>query len=186
MEAQKEFFIEYVNRTGDNLVKLYADEGISGTKIKNRKEFLKMMSDAEKGLFDMVVVKDISRFARNTVDTLNYTRMLKEYDVGVFFINDNIDTRQNDGEFRLAIMASVAQEESRKISERVKWGQRRAMENGVVFGNNSIVGFDINDGVLSVNESEAEVVKLIFHKYVNEGKVRRKSSGNYRSIQRHR
>lgn len=70
----------------------------------------------------------------------------------------------------MAIMASVAQEESRKISERVKWGQRRAMENGVVFGNNSIVGFDINDGVLSVNESEAEVVKLIFHKYVNEGK----------------
>ena len=82
---------------------------------------------------------------------MNYTRMLKEYDVGVFFINDNIDTRQNDGEFRLAIMASVAQEESRKISERVKWGQRRAMENGVVFGNNSIVGFDINDGVLSVS-----------------------------------
>ena len=117
-----------------------------------------MINDCKNGKIDLILTKEVSRFARNTVDTLNYTRMLKEYDVGVFFINDNIDTRQNDGEFRLAIMASVAQEESRKISERVKWGQRRAMENGVVFGNNSIVGFDINDGVLSVNESEAEVV----------------------------
>ena len=149
---------------------VYADDGISGTGIAKRTEFQRMLADCEAGKINIILTKSIQRFARNTVDTLNYTRMLKEYDVGVFFINDNIDTRQNDGEFRLAIMASVAQEESRKISERVKWGQRRAMENGVVFGNNSIVGFDINDGVLSVNESEAEVVKLIFHKYVNEGK----------------
>ena len=96
-----------------------------------------MIDDCKNGKIDLILTKEVSRFARNTVDTLNYTRMLKEYDVGVFFINDNIDTRQNDG---------------------------------VVFGNNSIVGFDINDGVLSINESEAEVVKLIFHKYVNEGK----------------
>ncbi len=77
LEAQKEFFFEYTQRTGDVLVKLYADEGISGTKIKNRKEFLRMMSDAEKGMFDMVVVKDISRFARNTVDLLQNVRKLK-------------------------------------------------------------------------------------------------------------
>ena len=77
LEAQKEFFSEYTQRTGDVLVKLYADEGISGTKIKNRKEFLRMMSDAEKGMFDMVVVKDISRFARNTVDLLQNVRKLK-------------------------------------------------------------------------------------------------------------
>ena len=168
---QREYFESYIKSKGDwEFVEVYFDEGITGTQTKKRKGFNRMINDCKNGKIDLILTKEVSRFARNTVDTLNYTRMLKEYDVGVFFINDNIDTRQNDGEFRLAIMASVAQEESRKISERVKWGQRRAMENGVVFGNNSIVGFDINDGVLSVNESEAEVVKLIFHKYVNEGK----------------
>lgn len=168
---QREYFESYIKSNGDwEFVEVYFDEGITGTQTKKRKGFNHMINDCKNGKIDLILTKEVSRFARNTVDTLNYTRMLKEYDVGVFFINDNIDTCQNDGEFRLAIMASVAQEESRKISERVKWGQRRAMENGVVFGNNSIVGFDINDGVLSVNESEAEVVKLIFHKYVNEGK----------------
>ena len=160
---QREYFESYIKSKGDwEFVEVYFDEGITGTQTKKRKGFNRMINDCKNGKIDLILTKEVSRFARNTVDTLNYTRMLKEYDVGVFFIND---TRQNDGEFRLAIMASVAQEESRKISERVKWGQRRAMENGVVFGNNSIVGFDINDGVLSVNDSEAEVVKLIFHKY---------------------
>ena len=168
---QREYFESYIKSKDDwEFVEVYFDEGITGTQTTKRKGFNRMINDCKNKKIDLILTKEVSRFARNTVDTLNYTRMLKEYDVGIFFINDNIDTRQNDGEFRLAIMASVAQEESRKISERVKWGQRRAMENGVVFGNNSIVGFDINDGVLSVNESEAEVVKLIFHKYVNEGK----------------
>ncbi len=155
---QREYFESYIKSNGDwEFVEVYFDEGITGTQTKKRKGFNHMINDCKNGKIDLILTKEVSRFARNTVDTLNYTRMLKEYDVGVFFINDNIDTCQNDGEFRLAIMASVAQEESRKISERVKWGQRRAMENGVVFGNNSIVGFDINDGVLSINESEAEV-----------------------------
>lgn len=129
-----------------------------------------MIDDCKEGKIDLILTKEVSRFARNTVDTLEYTRMLKEYGVGVIFINDNIDTRQNDGEFRLSIMASVAQEESRKTSERVKWGQKRAMENGVVFGNNSIFGFDIRSGKLIINEAEAEKVRRIFHKYANEGK----------------
>ena len=89
LEAQKEFFSEYTQRTGDVLVKLYADEGISGTKIKNRKEFLSMMADAEKRMFDMVVVKDISRFARNTVECLEYVRSLKEQGIGIFFEEQN-------------------------------------------------------------------------------------------------
>ncbi|MBQ6530761.1 MAG: recombinase family protein, partial [Clostridia bacterium] len=122
------------------------------------------------GEIDLILTKEVSRFARNTVDTLAYTRMLKEYDVGVLFINDNIDTRDNDGESRLSIMASVAQEESRKTSERVKWGQRRPMENGVVFGNNSIYGYTLKNGQLTVNEDEAEIIRLIFHKYTFEGK----------------
>lgn len=129
-----------------------------------------MIEDCRNGKIDLILTKEVSRFARNTVDTLEYTRQLKEYNVGVYFINDNIDTRLNDGEFRLSIMASVAQEESRKISERVKWGQRIAMENGIVFGNNSLYGYSTKDGQLIVRENEAEVIKLIYHKYVNEGK----------------
>ena len=91
LEAQKEFFSEYTKRTGDALVRLYADEGISGTKIKNRKEFLRMMSDAEHGLFDMVVVKDISRFARNTVDLLQNVRKLKSLGIETQFLNSQYD-----------------------------------------------------------------------------------------------
>jgi site-specific DNA recombinase len=119
---QREYFESYIKSNGDwEFVEVYFDEGITGTQTKKRKGFNRMINDCKNGKIDLILTKEVSRFARNTVDTLNYTRMLKEYDVGVFFINDNIDTRQNDGEFRLAIMASVAQEESRKISERVKW-----------------------------------------------------------------
>ena len=119
---QREYFESYIKSKDDwEFVEVYFDEGITGTQTKKRKGFNRMINDCKNGKIDLILTKEVSRFARNTVDTLNYTRMLKEYDVGVFFINDNIDTRQNDGEFRLAIMASVAQEESRKISERVKW-----------------------------------------------------------------
>ena len=95
LEAQKEFFSEYTKRTGDTLVRLYADEGISGTKIKNRKEFLRMMSDAEHGLFDMVVVKDISRFARNTVDLLQNVRKLKALGIETQFLTANMTSMGN-------------------------------------------------------------------------------------------
>ena len=114
----------------------------------------------EEGEIDLILTKEVSRFARNTVDALACTRRLRRYGVGVVFINDGIDTRQNDGEFRLTIMASVAQEESRKTSERVKWGQRRSMENGVVFGCNDIYGFSLLHGRLTVKEDEAEVIRL--------------------------
>lgn len=129
-----------------------------------------MVAQAEAGGLDLILTKEVSRFARNTVDTLNYTRKLKSLGVGVIFINDNIDTRENDGELRLTIMASIAQEESRKTSERVKWGQLRRMEAGVVFGNNSIYGFDIHGGQLFIKPEEAQVVRLIYHKFLNEGK----------------
>lgn len=168
---QREYFASYIKSNPDwDFAEVYYDEGVTGTQTKKRSGFNRMIEACKAGKIDLILTKEVSRFARNTVDTLEYTRMLKEYNVGVFFISDNIDTRANDGEFRLSIMASVAQEESRKISERVKWGQRRAMENGIVFGNSSIVGFDINNGILTINEKEAEVVRLIFHKYINEGK----------------
>ena len=115
LEAQKQFFSEYTQRTGDNLVRLYADEGISGTKIKNRKEFLRMMADAEHGLFDMVVVKDISRFARNTVDLLQNVRKLKALGIETQFLTANM-TSMGNSEFVLTIFGALAQEESANTS----------------------------------------------------------------------
>ncbi len=168
---QRQYFEEYIKNHSDwEFAGVFYDEGITGTQTKKRTGFNRMIEACKAGKIDLILTKEVSRFARNTVDTLAYTRMLKEYDVGVLFISDNIDTRDNDGEFRLSIMASVAQEESRKTSERVKWGQRRAMENGVVFGNNSIFGYTLKNGQLTVNEDEAEIIRLIFYMYTFESK----------------
>ena len=113
------------------LVAQYIDEGITGTSAEKRPQFMQMMQDAKMGKFDMIITREVSRFARNTVDTLQYTRMLKEHKVEVFFINDNIKTFDGDGELRLTIMATLAQDESRKTSIRVKSGQQTSMNNGV-------------------------------------------------------
>ena len=171
LHSQQTYFRTYIENHDDwLLVEVYADEGISGTTTRRREQFNRMIRDAEAGKIDLILTKEVSRFARNTVDTLEYTRRLKRLGVGVIFINDNIDTRENDGELRLTIMASMAQEESRKTSERVKWGQKRRMEAGVVFGNNSIYGFDLTGGRLTVRPEEAAVVRHIYHKFLNEGK----------------
>ena len=169
LEAQKEFFSEYTKRTGDTLVRLYADEGISGTKIKNRKEFLRMMSDAEKGLFDMVVVKDISRFARNTVDLLQNVRKLKSLGIETQFLTANM-TSMGNSEFVLTIFGALAQEESANTSKRVKFGKKMNAEKGrvpnIVYGYDKIVGDYFN---LTINKEEAETVKKIYHWYTEEG-----------------
>ena len=168
---QRAYFENYIkNRPDWIFAGVYYDEGVTGTQTAKRAGFNKMIEACRAGEIDLILTKEVSRFARNTVDALAYTRELRACGVGVIFINDNIDTRDGDGEFRLSIMASVAQEESRKTSERVRWGQRRAMENGVVFGNNSIYGFTLKNGQLTMNDDEAEVVRLIFYKYVCEGK----------------
>lgn len=148
---------------------IYMEEGLSGTNTKKRKEFNRMIAGAKNGEFDLIITKEISRFARNTLDSISYTRDLKKHGVGVIFLNDNINTLDEDAELRLAILSSIAQEESRKISERVKWGQKRQMEQGVVFGR-SMLGYDVKDGKLYINEEGANVVRLIFHKFVNEKK----------------
>ena len=129
-----------------------------------------MIADCEKGKIDTILTKEVSRFARNTVDTLSFTRHLKELKINVIFMNDGIDTNDKDGELRLTIMASIAQEESRKTSERVKWGMRRQMEQGFVYGYSHLLGYRITDGKLEIIPEEAEVVRKIFHKYVFEGK----------------
>ena len=169
LEAQKKFFADYIKRTGDNLVKLYADEGISGTKIKNRKQFLQMMSDAEKGLFEMVVVKDISRFARNTVDLLQNIRKLKALGIKTQFLTANM-TSMGNSEFVLTIFGALAQEESANTSKRVKFGKKINAEKGKV--PNFVFGYDKTNGDLfnlTINEQEAEAVRKIFDLYVEEG-----------------
>lgn len=169
-ESQQRYFRQYIQRNPDwELYAIFADEGISGTSTKKRKEFNRMIACAKKGDFDLIITKEISRFARNTLDSIFYTRDLKKYGVGVIFLNDNINTLDGDAELRLAIMSSIAQEESRKTSERVKWGQKRRMEQGVVFGR-SMLGYDVKDGKMTVNEEGAKIVRLIFHKFVDEGK----------------
>ena len=169
LEAQKAFFSEYTQRTGDNLVRLYADEGISGTKIKNRKEFLRMMSDAEHGLFDMVVVKDISRFARNTVDLLQNARKLKSLGIETQFLTANM-TSMGNSEFVLTIFGALAQEESANTSKRVKFGKKVNAEKGrvpnIVYGYDKTIGDYFN---LEINKSEAEVIRQIYKWYLKEG-----------------
>ena len=169
-ESQQRYFRQYIERNPDwELYEVFADEGISGTNTKKRKEFNRMITCAKNGEFDLIVTKEISRFARNTLDSIFYTRDLKKHGVGVIFLNDNINTLDGDAELRLAIMSSIAQEESRKTSERVKWGQKRQMEQGVVFGR-SMLGYDVKDGKMYINEDGAKIVRLIFQKFVDEGK----------------
>lgn len=169
-ESQQRYFKQYIERNPDwELYEIFADEGISGTNTKKRSEFKRMIACAKEGDFDLIITKEISRFARNTLDSIYYTRDLKKHGVGVIFMNDNINTLDGDAELRLAIMSSIAQEESRKTSERVKWGQKRRMEQGVVFGR-SMLGYDVKDGKMTINEEGAKIVRLIFHKFANENK----------------
>ena len=169
LEAQKAFFAEYTKRTGDHLVRLYADEGLSGTKIKNRKEFLRMMSDAEHGVFEMVVVKDISRFARNTVDLLQNIRKLKSLGIETQFLTANM-TSMGNSEFVLTIFGALAQEESANTSKRVKFGKKINAEKGrvpnIVYGYDKTIGDYFN---LTINRKEADTIRQIFRWYNNEG-----------------
>lgn len=169
-ESQQRYFREYIRRTdGFELYQIYAEEGLSGTSTKKRKAFNRMIEDAREGKFQMILTKEISRFARNTLDSIYYTRELKRHGVGVFFLNDNINTLDPDAELRLTILSSIAQEESRRTSERVKWGQKRRMEQGVVFGS-SMLGYDVQNGQIYRNEEGAKVVCRIYDKFLLEGK----------------
>ena len=171
LSAQIKYFTEYISGHEDyELIEVYYDECITGTSVKKRDGFNRMISDCENGIIDLILTKEVSRFARNTVDTLCFTRKLSALGIGVIFMTDGIDTRDKDGELRLTIMASIAQEESRKVSERVKWGIRRKMENGWVYGYSRMLGFRTENGVLQIVPEEAEIVKRIFNSYVYEGK----------------
>lgn len=168
--SQQRYFYEYIHRHPDwNLYQIYADEGITGTNTQKRAAFNQMIHDAQLHKFDLILTKEVSRFSRNILDTISYTRDLRRLGIGIQFMNDGINTLEPDSELRLSIMGSIAQEESRKTSSRVKWGQTRRMEQGVVFGR-SMLGYDVKNGEMTINPQGAEIVQLIFHKFVYERK----------------
>ena len=145
----------------------YIDEGISGSSTEKRDSFNRMIKDAKNKKFDLIMTKEVSRFARDTLDNIKNTRELLADGIGVFFLSDNINTLLPDSELRLTIMASLAQDEIRKLSERVKFGYQRSIKNGRVLGNNDIWGYEKKDGKLVINEEEAKMVKRIFELYVS-------------------
>ena len=143
----------------------YIDEGLSAATTKKRDNFHRMVEDAKAGLFDLVITKEITRFARNTLDSIQYTRELLAAGVGVFFQNDNINTFDEDSELRLTIMSGIAQDELRKLSSRVKFGHQQAIKNNVVLGNNRIFGYTKNHGRLVIDEEQAAMVRRLFELY---------------------
>ena len=148
------------------VLKSYIDRGITGTQAKKRPAFMEMLDDAKYHKFDLIVTREVCRFARNTVDTLVITRQLKEIGIAVYFVEDNIWTMDNDGELRLTIMATLAQEESRKTSERVRAGQKISRDNGVLYGNGNILGYDRLGDTYVINEDQAETVRIIYDLYL--------------------
>ena len=148
------------------VLKSYIDRGITGTQAKKRPAFMEMLNDAKYHKFDLIVTREVCRFARNTVDTLVITRQLKEIGIEVYFVEDNIWTMDNDGELRLTIMATLAQEESRKTSERVRAGQKISRDNGVLYGNGNILGYDRLGDTYIINEDQAETVRIIYDLYL--------------------
>ena len=169
LENQISYYTELIqSKPNWTYIDGYIDEGISGTSTKKRDSFNRMIADAKAGRFDFIITKEISRFSRSTLDSIQYTQELLEHDVGVFFQNDNINTLDSDSEFRLVVMAGVAQDEVRKLSERLKFGFRQAIKNGHVLGNDRLWGYDKKGCVLTVNEVEAQIIRRIFDLYANQ------------------
>ena len=143
----------------------YIDEGLSGISTRKRENFHRMISDAKDGLFDLIITKEITRFARNTLDSIQYTRQLLGCGVAVFFQNDNINTLDEDSELRLTIMSGIAQDELRKLSSRVKFGHQQAIKSNVVLGNSRIFGYRKDNKRLVIDEAEAPMVRELFELY---------------------
>ena len=160
---QSAYFSKYIqNYSNWIFIPGYIDEGISGKDVKRRESFLKMIEDGKKHCFDLILTKSVSRFARNTIDSICYTELLLQNGVGVFFLNDNINTFYSDSEFRLTLMASIAQDELRKLSESVRFGLRQSIERGIVLGNNNLLGYYKKKGKLYIDEEEALIVRDIY------------------------
>lgn len=160
---QIDYFNNYVNSINKwTLVEGYVDEGISGKGVFKRENFIKMIEDGKRKKYDLILTKSVSRFARNTVDSIKYTDLLLKYGIGVIFINDNINTFLSDSEFRLTLMASIAQDELRKLSESVKFGLNQSINRGIVLGNSNIYGYVKQNGKLVIDKEESKIVKEIY------------------------
>ena len=163
---QKNYFEDLIKSVDSwNLIEGYIDEGISGTSINNREAFRKMIIDGKKGRYDLLLTKEVSRFARNTVDSIYYTQILLRSGIIVNFISDNINTIYPDSEFRLTLMASLAQDEVRKLSERVKFGMKRSIKDGRLLGGGNIIGYNKSNGKLIVDEKQSPIIEMIFDLY---------------------
>lgn len=170
LKNQIDYFDKYIkNNPNWEYIEGYVDEGISGTTDYKRNNFMRMIEDAKDNKFDLIITKEISRFSRNTLDSIKYTRELLKYGVAVLFINDNINTALPDSELRLTIMSSLAQDEVRRLSERVKFGMRESINKGNILGNNKLFGYRKNkNNKLIIVPEEAKIIKEIFYKYVVE------------------
>ena len=167
IKHQEEHFEELIHSNNRwKFAGSYIDDGISGMHADKREEFQRMLRDAKLGKIDMIITKEISRFARNTLDSIQYTRELLSYGVCVWFQNDGINTIDDDSEFRLTIMAGVAQDEIRKLSSRVKFGHAQSIKNGVVLGHR-MYGYSNNQGKLELIPEEADMVRMIFEDYAS-------------------
>ena len=171
LENQISYFKEYITNNPNWIyVDGYIDEGISGSSVKKRKHFLRMIEDAKSGYFDLIITKEVSRFSRNLSDSIKYTQELMANDVGVYFQSNGINTYDPNSEFILNMMGSVAQEEVKRLSSRVKWGHSEAIKRGRVLGSSSITGYKKDNAKLVIVEEEAKVVRKIFELY---------ATGNY-------
>lgn len=181
---QVDYFVKHVGGISNwKLVGGYIDEGISGKEVSKRDNFIKMINDSKSSKFDLVLTKSVSRFARNTIDSIYYTNLLLERGIGVMFINDNINTFYSDSEFRLTLMASIAQDELRKLSESVRFGLRQSINRGIVLGNDNIFGYFKDKGKLVIVEDEAVIIREIFDLFVcdvqNYSEIARRINNKY-------
>ena len=168
LQSQISFFNDYTSKVPNwEFIGSYIDEGISGTQVKKREEFLRMIEDAKRHKFDLILTKEISRFSRSTLDSIKYTQELLSNGVGVYFLNDNINTILPDSELRLTMMSSIAQDEVRRLSERVSFGMKRSIDNGVVLGCSNIYGYVKDKGKLVIDDEQAKMIKIIFDRYAN-------------------
>ena len=169
LDNQISYYRDFIKKNANwEFVDGYIDEGLSGISTKKRENFNNMISDAKAGLFDLVITKEITRFARNTLDSIKYTRDLISYGVGVFFQNDNINTLDEDSELRLTLMSGIAQDELRKLSSRIRFGHQEAIKKNVVLGNSRIFGYRKDNKRLVVDEKEAEMVRELFTLYATD------------------
>ncbi len=169
-EAQRDYYLKYIKAKEEwDFVDIYTDEGISGTSTKNRDGFNRMISDALNGNIDLIITKSVSRFARNTVDSLSTVRLLKEKGVEIYFEKENIYTMDSKGELLITIMSSLAQEESRNLSENVTWGQRKRFADGKIsLPYKQFLGYEKGeDGLPKIVEKEAKVIRQIYKAFLD-------------------